>query len=92
MNGPLSLVAVILCFYIFLKTYWIWWINDARRKGLYPERGKATMFDVRRFVVEGQKELAIRVYREIIKSNYKDAKKAVEELEKSIQQKHFKIG
>ena len=49
------------------------------------------MFDVRRLILKGEKELAIRVYREIFKSNYSRAQKAVEDLEKSIQEKKSKL-
>ena len=87
----ISFIILSLCFCIFMQTYWIWSINQARRKGLYPERGKATMFDVRRLIIEGEKHLAVRVYAEIFKINHKEAKKAVEELEKSIQEKYFEL-
>ena len=87
----ISFIILSLCFCILMQTYWIWSIHQARRKGFYPERGKATMFDVRRLIIEGEKNLAVRVYAGIFKTNHKEAKKAVEELEKSIQEKYFEL-
>ena len=83
----LTFLVLALSFYILTRSHWPWYISQARRKGFYPQKGKATMFDVRRFVLMGEKNLAIRVYREIFSTNYKEAKKAVDELEKSIQEK-----
>ena len=87
----ISFIILSLCFCILMQTYWIWFINQARRKGLYPQRGKATMFDVRRLIIEGEKNLAIRIFAEIFKTSHKEAKKGVEELEKSIQEKYFEL-
>jgi hypothetical protein len=79
-----AFIIVCLCFFIFMKTYWIWYLNQARKKGVYPTQGKATLFDVRRLLIEGEKDLAIRVYCEIFGSNQQEARKAIEELEKSL--------
>ncbi len=87
----ISLAILMICFAVFMQTYWIWWINQARRRGLYPDKGKATMFDVRRLLIEGEKPLAIRLYAQIFKTNYRQAKKAVDELERSIQKKYFEL-
>ncbi len=73
-----------ICFSIFMQGYWLLAIRQARRKGLYPEEGKATMFDVRRLILEGENELAIRVYCQIFGTNRKEARKAVEELKRSL--------
>ena len=59
-------------------------ISDARRKGKLPQRGKATMFDVRHLLMEGEKDLAIRLYCEIFNTTPTKAKKDVEELERSL--------
>lgn len=40
-------------------------VHSARRKGVYPAKGKATMEDVRRLALSGETRLAIRAYREI---------------------------
>jgi len=84
----ISFLVICLCFYIFFKTYWVWYINYARKKGLYPPKGKATMFDVRDLIMRGERELAVRLYCEIFSTNYKAAKKAVGDLEKNIQEKN----
>jgi ribosomal protein L7/L12 len=83
----LASIILGLCFYLFWRTSSIWRLNQVRRKGLYPHQGKPTMFDVRRLLIEGEKESAIRVYGEIFHSSYKDAQKAVDELERSIREK-----
>ena len=59
--------------------------NKARKKGILPDPSKATMFDVRRLLVDKEKDLAIEVYRDIFKTTHKEAEKAIEELERSIQ-------
>ena len=84
-----SLIIISLCFLVLMNTYWIWSMNQARRKGLYPSKGKATMFDVRRLIIQGEKPLAVRLYAQIFKTNYRESKKAVDELEHSIQAKKF---
>lgn len=89
MGRLLSFIIICLCFYVFFQTYWIWWIRQARQKGIYPPKDKATMFDVRRLILQGEKELAIRLYCEIFRAARKDAKKAVEELERSALKKNI---
>ena len=75
---------MIVCFSILMRTYWIWHLNQARRRGLYPLKDKPTLFDVKELLLKGEKESAIRVYCQIFGSNYSEAKKAVEELERSL--------
>jgi len=60
-----ALIIVSLCFYLILKSKWIWMINQAKQKGLYPSKGKPTMFHVRQLLISGQKDLAVRVYCQI---------------------------
>lgn len=83
----LAVVVLCVCFYIFARSRFLWSINQARRNGLYPPKGKATMFDVRSLIIKSEKDLAIRLYCEIFNSSAREAKKAVEEIEKSIQAK-----
>ena len=78
-------------FFIFLSARWIWSAFTLRRKGLYPFQNRATMFDVRRLIIEGHKDLAIRLYCEIFSTHSQEAKKAVNELERSIQKKNFGV-
>ena len=77
-------LIVLVCLLVLLNSYRIWLINDARRRGKLPERGKATMFDVRHLLMEDEKELAIQLYCEIFKTTASKAKKDVEELERSL--------
>ena len=72
----ISLLILSLCFYIFTKALWIWHIHQARRKGIYPVSGKATLFDVKRLLEMGEKVLAVRVYQEIFRVKVKDAQNA----------------
>lgn len=52
---------------------------------------KLTMFDVRQLLIKGEKDLAIKVYCEIFKTDPEEACRAVEELERSIPRKDFEI-
>jgi len=52
-----------------------------RRKGLYPQPGKATMADVRRLVGARKSVLAMRCYRELYpKASKQDASNAIDKL------------
>ena len=79
-----TVLIVLVCFLVFINTYRVWFLIDARRRGKLPLRGKATMFDVRHLLMEGEKELAIQVYCEIFQTTPVKAKKDVEELERSL--------
>ena len=79
-----TVLIILVCFLVFLNTYRVWFFNDARRRGKLPQRGKATMYDVRHLLMEGEKELAIRVYCEIFQTTPFKAKKDIEELERSL--------
>lgn len=86
-----TFLALSLCFgVVFYAGYYIRHFNRARRSGLYPDKSKATMFDVRRLILKKERYLAIRLYCEIFQTNYREAQKAVEELERSIQEKNIK--
>jgi len=79
-----------LCVYIFYHSRWfrpfkqIWHGRNSHSK-----KEKLTMFDVRRLLINGEKDLAIRVYCELFKTSSEEASKAVEEIERSIQPKDF---
>jgi len=79
-----TILIVLVCFLVFINTYRVWFLIDARRRGKLPLRGKATMFDVRHLLMEGEKELAIQLYCEIFKTTPAKAKKDIEELERSL--------
>ena len=57
-------------------------IAELRARGVYPEDGKETDEDVARLLQSGQKIMAIRCYRSLHKVGLKEAKDAVELLEK----------
>jgi len=59
-----------------------------RRKGFRAPKGPPTMFHVRELLVRQEKDKAIQLYCQIFNVGKKEAKKAVDELERSIQKKH----
>ena len=77
-------LILLICFLIMVNFYRIRLLNEARRRGKLPKKGKATMFDVRHLLMEGDKELATQVYSEIFNVSLTRAKKDVEELQKSL--------
>ncbi len=77
-------LIILVCFLVLLNTFRVWFLIDARRRGKLPQRGKATMFDVRHLLMEGEKELAIQLYCEIFQTTPIKAKKDIEELERSL--------
>ena len=91
MMWVLTFVILCLCFCVFMQTYWIWHINQARRRRGAFKKENLTMFDVRRLIIEGEIETATVIYAEIFKVSSKEAKKAVKDLERNIQKKHFEI-
>ncbi len=52
-------------------------VKNARRRGIYPAKGKATSEDVKRLALSGEVVLAMRAYREIYGVGIKEAKEAV---------------
>ena len=77
-------LIILVCFLVLLNTRYAWTMHDARRRGKLPQKGKATMFDVRHLLVEGKKELAVQVYCEIFNTSANKARKDVEALERSL--------
>jgi ribosomal protein L7/L12 len=57
--------------------------KNLRDAGIYPEAGKEKEEDVLRLLKSGDKIMAIKCYREIHKIGLKEAKDAVELLEKN---------
>jgi hypothetical protein len=55
-------------------------IRRLRYKGVYPQRGYATMQHVENLARSGKKVLAIRAYREVHGASLKQAKEAVEKI------------
>ena len=79
-----TLLVILLSVLVFMNTYRVWSVYDVRRQGKLPLNGKSTMFDVRRMLMEGQKDLAIRLYCEIFNTNLAKARKDIEELQRSL--------
>ena len=77
-------LIILVCILVLYNTYRVWSLILARRRGKLPPQGRATMFDVRHLLMEGEKELAIQVYSEIFQTTSLKAKKDVEELERSL--------
>ena len=77
-------LIILVCSLVLFNTYRVWSLIDARRRGKLPPKGRATMFDVRHLLMEGEKELAIQVYCEIFQTTPLKAKKDIEELERSL--------
>lgn len=78
-----AVIALVLSL-IIINVLRIRLVSSARRNGKLPVKGKATMFDVRHLLMEGEKELAIQLYCEIFRINETKAKKDVEELQRSL--------
>ena len=86
------LIILCLCVYIVCHSRWFHLLKQVwREKDLYSRRQKLSMFDVRRLLVQGEKDLAIRVYCELFKTDLEEACRAVEEIERSIQPKDFEF-
>ena len=71
-----------ICFTLLWRAFWL-------RRDL--SRRSPTMFDVRRLLIEGDKEKALQLYAAIFKTSRKEAKKGVEDLEKNIQGKNIRL-
>ena len=77
-------LIILVCSLVLLNIYRVLFSADARCRGKLPPKGRATMFDVRHLLMEGEKELAIQVYCEIFQTTPIKAKKDIEELERSL--------
>ena len=79
-----SALIILVSILVLINVYRIWFLTGPRRNGKLPAKGRATMFDVRHLLMEGEKELAIQVYCEIFQTTPTKAKKEVEDLERSL--------
>ncbi len=84
MNVLYTALITLVCFLVLLNIYRLSFLREARRRGKLPNKGKATMFDVRHLLMEGEKDLATRVYSDIFNVSLAKAKKDVEELQRSL--------
>lgn len=81
-----ALLLVGMVFFILFRMYWTW-----NKKQTQPAKFKAvkrpfTLFDVRELLVQGQKDAAVKVYRQIFKVDQAQAQKAVDDLSKNMHQ------
>ena len=87
-------VLIIICLsgYIVFRSRRFRALSRAWREKFFPDRKKKlTMFDVRRLIIKGEKDLAVRVYSDLFNASPQEAGQAVEELERSIQPKDFEF-
>ena len=77
-------LVVLVCALVVYNVYKARIFDNARRLGKLPPKGRATMFDVRHLLMEGEKDLAIQVYCEIFHTTPPKARKDIEELERSL--------
>lgn len=81
-----------VCFYILFRSRFFRRLGRGRDDASFFLRKQGmTMFDVRRLLIKGEKDMAIRVYSRLFKVGFEEALKAVNELERSIQHKDFEI-
>ncbi|MCA9402076.1 MAG: hypothetical protein KC713_10630, partial [Candidatus Omnitrophica bacterium] len=83
MTYILSTIILAVCLALLMNTKWLAHFSS-KLKSPKSEGRKPTLFDVRQFIIEGDVEIAIELYREIFKVSYEDSKTAVSELAKSI--------
>jgi len=76
-------LIILVCVLVLLNVNRGRFFISARPYGM-PPKGKATMYDVRHLLMEGEKELAIQVYCEIFHTIPAKAKRDIEELERSL--------
>ncbi len=84
MSVVYTILVVLVVFLVLFNVQHAWFMNNARRRGKLPQKGKATMFDVRHLLMEGKKDLAVQLYCEIFNTTSIKARKDVEELERSL--------
>jgi len=73
------------CFFVLGRTYWLWYRHQSQfPPGSDSANRKPTLFDVRELLLRGEKEKAIRIYRQIFKTDQKSAQAAIADLEKNL--------
>lgn len=71
----------------FYSGHWAGKAENFHQKKPRPNPRKPTMFQVRELIIKGKKDMAIKVYCQIFSVKREDAQIAVDELERSIQEK-----
>jgi hypothetical protein len=79
----ISIVAVMI---LSIQIYWIWMVRKAQKIYLKEIQAHApTMFDVRELLLQGDKDMAVKLYCEIFNLQDIDrARKEVEDIERSL--------
>ncbi|MCR4337416.1 MAG: hypothetical protein NUV91_06380 [Candidatus Omnitrophica bacterium] len=80
----MSVLGFIIGLAIVIASSWIWYWVRVRKSGQDLFGGKPTLFDVRRLLLEGKQEAAIRLYSQIFRINRQEAEKGVRELDSSL--------
>jgi len=80
------LISVVAVAILAIQLYWIWMVRKAQHVYLKEVQSHApTMFDVREVLLQGDKDLAVKLYCEIFNLDDVDrARKEVEDLERSL--------
>jgi hypothetical protein len=80
------LISVVAVGILGIQLYWIWVVRKAQQIYLKEIQAHApTMFDVREVLLQGDKDLAVKLYCEIFNlQDVERARKEVEELERSL--------
>lgn len=73
-------IVSVIAFMALGQAYVAWKISKLRARGIYPQKGQATLVDVVRLRDSGFNNYAIRCYREINMISLAKAKIAVEAL------------
>jgi ribosomal protein L7/L12 len=83
---PIPFLFILLTFSVFAM-YGLFFsakrAESLRARGLYPETGKETDADVIKLLKAGEKIMAIRCYRALHHAGLKEAKEAVEAIERN---------
>lgn len=79
----MSVVAVAI---LGIQVYWLWMVKKAQKVYLKEMQDQApTMFDVREVLLQGDRDMAVKLYCEIFGiEDVERARREVEELERSI--------
>lgn len=79
----MTMVYVVIILVVALGVGVLWGqmrVNSARRRGIYPAKGQATMNNVKRLALNGEVVLAMRAFREIHGVSTKEARDAVDQI------------
>lgn len=81
-------IGLVFFMYILISYGQMWLKHKWGAGKKHMKANTLTMFDVRRMIMQGHKDDAINAYCQIFSTSRKEAKKSVEELAQSIQDKN----